>query len=169
LGGLFTGAASPLTGAPGAALLYVVASLFLWPGSRPRATLVAWLTLWLGSAALWLLPANRAADAVHDQIANAPAGAPWLSHIEASLAAASEGHGLTIAVVAALISAAIGVGAFADRWAMELSLGLAVALALVYFVAGQGLGGILTGSGTDPGTGPLLVLLALAVSLSRPR
>ena len=49
LGGLFTGAASPLTGAPGAALLYVFAGLILWPGNarpearRPvRGTLVAW-------------------------------------------------------------------------------------------------------------------------------
>jgi len=70
LGGLFTGAASPLTGAPGAALLYVFAGLIMWPGNgRPQARrpvrgmLVAWSVLWLGLAALWLLPANRAADA----------------------------------------------------------------------------------------------------------
>jgi hypothetical protein len=73
LGGLFTGTASPLTGAPGAALLYVLAGLIAWPqpcretgrtaaggalGERGART--AWASLWLGSATLWLLPANRA-------------------------------------------------------------------------------------------------------------
>lgn len=169
LGGLFTGAASPLTGAPGAALLYVFAGLILWPGNtrlearRPvRRTLVAWSVLWLGSAALWLLPANRAADATRDQIASAPSGAGWLSSIQSTLAAATEGHGLLIAIAAASLSAAIGLAVFLDRSATR-SLALAVALALIYFAVGQGLGGILTGSGTDPGTGPLLVWLALAI------
>lgn len=36
-------------------------------------------------------------------------------------------------------------------------------LGLVYFGLGQGMGGILTGSATDPGTGPLLVLLAVCL------
>jgi hypothetical protein len=38
---------------------------------------------------------------------------------------------------------------------------LAVAVAIVLWLA-QGLGGMLTGSGTDPNSGPLLALLALA-------
>lgn len=182
LGGLFTGAASPLTGAPGAALLYVFAGLILWPGNdRPKArhpvrgalgdrgTLVAWSVLWLGSAALWLLPANRAADAARDQIANAPSGAGWLSHIQSTLAAATEGHGLIIAIAAASLSAATGLAVFLDRWATPF-LVLALMLALIYFAIGQGMGGILTGSGTDPGTGPLLVWLALAIyAIRRPK
>ena len=169
LGGLFTGTASPLTGAPGAALLYVFAGLILWPGNarpetrRPvRGTLVAWSVLWLGLAALWLLPANRAADAARDQIASAPSGAGWLSSIQSTLAAATEGHGLIIAIAAASLSAATGLAVLLNRSATS-SLALAVALAFIYFAVGQGLGGILTGSGTDPGTGPLLVWLALAI------
>lgn len=169
LGGLFTGAASPLTGAPGAALLYVFAGLILWPGNgrlrarRPvRGMLVAWSVLWLGLAALWLLPANRAADAVRDQIASAPSGAGWLSSIQSTVAAATAGHGLVIAIAAAGLSAAIGLAVFLNRWATH-SLALALVFALIYFAVGQGMGGILTGSGTDPGTGPLLVWLALAI------
>jgi hypothetical protein len=172
LGGLFTGSASPLTDAPGAAVLYVFASLILWP--RPvggllgrRGALVAWTILWLGSAALWLLPVNRAADGVHDQIADAPSGAGWLSSIESSAANAASGHGLAIAIVAAALSVAVGLASLRDRSA-GLSLILAVLLGLGYFVVGQGLGGIFTGSGTDPGTGPLFVLLALALYAIRP-
>lgn len=173
LGGLFTGSASPLTGAPGAALLYVFSSLILWP--RPvggllgrRGALVAWTILWLGSAALWLLPVNRAADAVHNQIADAPSGTGWLSSIESSVANAASGHGLAIAIVAAALSVAVGLASLNDRSA-GLSLILAVLLGVGYFVVGQGLGGIFTGSGTDPGTGPLLVLLALAFYAIRRR
>ena len=36
-------------------------------------------------------------------------------------------------------------------------------LATFFWVSGQGLGGIFTGSGTDPNSGPLIVLLALAM------
>jgi len=181
-GGLFTGAASPFTGAPGAALLYVLAGLIIWPRTSwqagrhlaggvlgRRGALVAWDILWLGSAALWLLPANRTADAIHNQIAQAPSGASWLSSIQASLAATTEGHGATIAIAAASISAAIGLAALLNRWA-EPSVALTVVLALIYFVIGQGMGGILTGSGTDPGTGPLLVWLVLAIyAICRPK
>jgi hypothetical protein len=175
LGGLFTGSASPLTGAPGAALLYVAASLILWPRSRPqlvggvlgrRGALAAWAILWLGSAALWLLPANRSPEAAHNQIANAPSGAAWLSSLQAHLATAGAGSGLLIAIVAAILSAAIGLAMFLERSA-TLSLLLTVALAIIYFAIGQGMGAVLTGSGTDPGTGPLLILLALAVYATR--
>ena len=36
-------------------------------------------------------------------------------------------------------------------------------MAVFVGLAGQNLGGVLTGQGTDPGTGPLLILLAIAL------
>ena len=84
-GQLFTGTASPLTGAPGAVLLYPIIGLLVWPGSRDdkdeqlapglrssaaaagplgsTAALVAWSGFWTLSAILWLFPANRAGAA----------------------------------------------------------------------------------------------------------
>jgi hypothetical protein len=173
LGGLFTGTASPLTGAPGPALLYVLAGLIMWPRSVPdtdaaagalgeRGARRAWAALWLGSVALWLLPGNRAAGAVHDAIASAPSGAGWLSSIHSSLAAATAGRGLALAIIAASLSAAIGLLVLADRWRRP-ALALSIAIAVVYSVVGQGMGGVLTGQGTDPGTGPLLILLAASL------
>ena len=175
LGGLFTGNASPLTGAPGAALLYVLAGLIVWPRGRSRTAAAgvggvlgergargAWALVWLGFAALWLLPANRAPAAVHDAIANAPSGAHWLANIQATAASAAGGHGLAIALVAAGLSAAVGLSALCARWA-TLALVLATVIGLVCFVLGEGMGGILTGSGTDPNTGPLIILLAIAI------
>lgn len=171
LGGLFTGNASPLTGAPGAALLYVLAGLIAWPRTGTagvggilggRGARSAWALLWFGFAALWLLPANRADSAVHDAIANAPSGAGWLTSIQATVAAPAAGHGLAIALVAAGLSATVALAALSSRWAKP-ALVLATAIGLVCFVVGQGMGGILTGSGTDPGTGPLIILLAISI------
>ena len=175
LGGLFTGAVSPLTGAPGAALLYVLAGLIAWPRVRwqtgrttpggmlgERGARIAWGLFWLGSAALWLLPGNRADTAVHDAIANAPSGAGWLSSIHSTVAAATAGHGIAIAIGAASLSAAIGSAVLLARWAKP-AVALSTAIALVYLVIGQGIGGILTGPGTDPGTGPLIILLAISI------
>jgi hypothetical protein len=175
LGGLFTGHASPLTGAPGAALLYVLTGLIVWPGGRRRAgtiatggllgergARIAWALLWLGLSALWLLPANRSEAAVHDAIANAPSGSRWLSSVQSIAAAATTGRGITIAIGAAGLSAAVGLTVLLGRCATP-ALAVSTAIALVYLVIGQGIGGILTGSGTDPGTGPLIILLAIAI------
>ena len=175
LSGLFTGNASPLTGAPGAALLYILVGLLAWPPpqARTRATATggilgergartAWVLLWLGSAVLWLLPTNRADTAVHDAIANAPSGAGWLTSLQSTAATAATGHGLAIALVAAGLSVAIALSALSARSA-KLALSISTAIGLVYFLLGQGMGGIFTGSGTDPGTGPLLILLAISI------
>jgi hypothetical protein len=78
------------------------------------------------------------------------------------MATAAAGHGLTIAMVLAGLSAAIGVAVAID-WQPTYFLALAVILNLGYWLFGQGLGGILTGSGTDPNAGPLFILLALGL------
>jgi hypothetical protein len=46
---------------------------------------------------------------------------------------------------------------------------LAVAVALIIWVAGEDFGGIFAGSATDPNTGPLLILLAVAYWPARSR
>jgi hypothetical protein len=96
----------------------VLAGIIVWPhadspGRRAaadgvvgeRGTRIVWAVLWIALGALWLLPANRAANAVRDAITNAPSGAAWLTSIHSSLAAAAAGRGLAIAIVAATLSA----------------------------------------------------------------
>jgi hypothetical protein len=171
-GMLLTGDASPLTGAPGAALLYLLLGLVVWPSAAShlseagalerRVARIAWGALWLGFAALWLEPANRSPAAVHDQIAAAPAGAHWLSALLSNAAGATAGHGTAIALAGVAVSAAIGLGVLAGR-APRLLLALSLLVALAYWVLGQGLGGLLTGTATDPNSAPLLMLLAVAV------
>jgi hypothetical protein len=174
LGMLFTGTANPLTGTPGAALLYIVAGLICWPRTtrahgraKIRAygllgehrTRLAWASLWLGSALLWLLPANSSPNTTHDAIAAVPSGAGWLTNILDAAAKATAGHGTTIAIVMAAVSAAIGVAVMRHRLAKP-ALVLGIAISLVYWVIGQGLGGVFTGQATDIGTAPLVILIA---------
>jgi hypothetical protein len=167
-GFLFSNTASPLTGAPGAVLLYAIIGLLAWPTQRPggllglRGARTTWAALWLVMAWLWLLAPNSTANATSDAISNAPSGARWLSSLQHSVATAAGGHGLPIAIVLAGISAAIAV-TVATNWHARTFLALGVILNLAYWVLGQGFGGILTGSGTDPNAGPLFILLAFAM------
>lgn len=66
----------------------------------------------------------------------------------------------------AVLSVAIGLGVAID-WHPKAFLALAVVLNLAYCVLGQGFGGILTGSATDPNAGVLFILLAAGLSRER--
>lgn len=179
LGMIFTGSADPLTGAPGAALLYIVAGLIVWPSTRrtpdtrrpqnkpygllgQAGTRLAWAALWLGSAILWLLPANSSASATHDAITAVPSGAGWLTGVLNGAANATADRGTIIAIVMAVVSAAIGVMVLRD-WHATAALIAGVAISLVYWAIGQGFGGILTGQATDVSTAPLVILIAALI------
>ncbi len=142
-----------------------------------RAALAAWLVVWLGLAALALLPATRAPNAISRMIASMAPGEPaWLAWLDTHGASALTRPGPAASVLLAAVLAAIALApltlarppgsALAARPGRPPRLAraailLALAVAAALWLA-QGLGGIFTGSGTDPGTGPLLALLALA-------
>lgn len=182
LGGLLTGRASPITGAPGAVLLYVLVGLVAWPrGHSGRCEPVsvvgsgllgdagarlAWAVLWVGSGLLLLQPANLTPKAVSDAVLGAAAGQPaWFSGVLSGVAGALGTDGVVLSAILAAEMAVIGVGV-ALRWHDQALMGAAVGVALLIWVFGEGLGGVLTGTGTDPNTGPLLILLALALTPS---
>jgi hypothetical protein len=122
-----------------------------------------WLVLWLSQAYFALLPANRAPQALHGMIADLASGEPgWLGAIDRSAASLTSHQGLTASVVLALALAAIAVGVYLPAPAARAAVVLAIVVAAVIWVVGQAFGGILAGRATDPGSGPLLLLLALA-------
>ncbi len=183
---LLTGRASPLTGAPGAVILYAVIGALVWPGARASeagdedragigssaaasgplggaAALAAWGAVWVGSAIVWLLPANRARGALSSTFSNAAAGEPhWYAQFLSSFAGHFTSVGTQSVWVLAIASLVIGVGPLlVSRPTAFLVLG--AALELVLWVTGQAFGGILNGMSTDPNIAPLVVLLAVAM------
>jgi hypothetical protein len=176
LGGILNGGASPLNGAPGAAIIYALIAVLLWPADRDvSASFVAaravgahvaralWLVFWLSQAYFALTPANRAPQAVNGMIAGMESGEPgWLSAIERGGASLVANQGLAASVVLALALAWIAVGVYLPRPFAKATLALAIVVALVIWVVAEAFGGMLAGGATDPNSGPLLVLLALA-------
>ena len=169
LGNVLTGSGSPLTGAPGAVLVYGLLAVLAWPSApaqRYRLGLrAAWAGLWTGSAVLWLLPSVRSPGAAADAIQGAlPAAPGWLQGTLASLAGAVGGQGLSVALTLSLASLVIGLGVFWRRSRYQGYLVVAgTVLAMLLWVAGQSAGGLFTGQSTDPNIGPLFVLLGLAL------
>jgi hypothetical protein len=168
-GMLFMNMAQPLTGAPGGVIIYALVGLVIWPNGRPggllgiRGTRIMWASLWLLCAYLWLLQASSATNATHDMINAAPSGMSWLSSLQDDFANAAQGNGLIIALVLAALSAAIALGVGFNRNAATL-LKIAIVLQLLYWLVGQGFGGIFQGNATDPNAAPLFILLACTLT-----
>jgi hypothetical protein len=177
LGGVLTGNASPVTGAPGAVILYALLAVLLWPADRREvpapftaaravgvpAARAVWFALWASLAYLALLPGNRAPQALHDMIAGMANGEPgWLGTLDTSAAALVAHQGLAASIGLAIVFVLIAAGVHLPVPAARAILVLALVAAVIIWVVGEALGTIFTGGGTDPNSGPLLALLALA-------
>jgi len=175
LGGVLSGAGGPANGAPGAVIIYALLAVLLWPGRRDRAAPFAagqftgpnmaralWLVLWGSLACLALLPATRAPKALGGMVSAMASGQPgWLSSTDNNLGAFLTSHGPAVAVVLAIVLALVAVSVCLSRPAARAGVVLAIVIAAFLWVT-EGLGGMLTGGGTDPNSGPLLALLAVA-------
>jgi hypothetical protein len=175
LGGVLAGTASPLNGAPGAVILYALLAVLLGPAARDRdspfaaaravgqgTARVLWVLLWASLAFFALLPASRAPGAASGTFSAMASGQPgWLSWTDHRIAGVLAGQGLLASVLLAGALAVVAVSTFLPEWAARTGAVLAVTVAAFIWLA-QGLGGIFTGSGTDPNSGPLLALLAIA-------
>jgi hypothetical protein len=180
LGGVLSGAADPVNGAPGAVIIYALLAVLLWPADRlvvsgapapfvaaraigAPAARALWLVLWGSLAYFALTPANRAPQAQHDMIARMASGElGWLAALDKHSAALVAHQGLAASIVLAVALIIVAVGAYLPPPAARATLILAIVVAAVIWVVGEALGTILTGGGTDPNSGPLLALLALA-------
>jgi hypothetical protein len=173
LGGIFAGA-SPLAGVPGGVILYALIAILLWPAARiprrqptspatsgplgPSGAHFLWLTLWGSFCYFLLLPPNREPGAV-SQIFSVTDGQPgWITAIMNALSSLAGQRGIEISVALAVLCAVAATGVLVSRL-VRPAVAIAAALGLLFWIA-EGLGGIFTGQGTDPNTGPLLILLA---------
>lgn len=175
-GGMFMPGMSMLTGAPGAVIIYAILSVILWPTRRmddrsiaaasalgERGVLSLWVTIWAGTALLELELANNAPGALaanlRDDARSEPGAMAALDRFFAHLVGL---HGTEIALMLALVQVTVGFQAL-SRERRRLVLSVAIGVSTLYWVVGQNAGGILTGTGTDVGLGPGMILLALTL------
>jgi hypothetical protein len=183
-GMVLTGQTSPLQGAPGAVCFYMLLGVLVWPkadkadnrlrtGSESSAagrgllggtgSLLAWAAIWLFEAVIWLFPFNRTSNSITDQLTDTANGEPgWYAHFLTSAGHAFAGSGIWMAAILATVSVIIGLGPLLSKRA-GIYIGLGIALALLYWVTGEGLGELLTFGGTDPNNGPIIALIGLSV------
>jgi hypothetical protein len=173
LGGVLAGSATPLMGAPGAVILYALLALLLWPAAADdngcsladssilsRVAPLAWILVWAGEAYFALLPANDSPAAMQGMLAGMADGEPQvIASLDRSLAHLAAHNGIIGPGLGALFALCALAVLLPPRFAKPL-YGLAMVLAAITWL-GQDFGGILTGQGTDPNSGPLLFLLAL--------
>ncbi|HEY1855595.1 MAG TPA: hypothetical protein VGG40_13510 [Solirubrobacterales bacterium] len=166
---------SPLTGEPGAVVLYAVIGIVAWPGRRDdgcsalgagrfgdRGGLIAWSAVWLVAAAIWTEALARPVYSITGALREAGGDSmPWLGKIQRSLAETLTGDGKSFAIAFLALSLLIAIGVW-TRWRRE-ALVAGILLSLLYWIFGQSLGGLTTGSATDPNAAPLFVLLAAAL------
>ncbi|MDT4893855.1 MAG: hypothetical protein QOE97_2890 [Pseudonocardiales bacterium] len=175
LGGLASGHATLITGAPGAVALYALLAVAVWPASEvhPDASghapanwlPAAWAAVWIGGAFLQSLPPQHRPTNLAAQLAAGRAAAPgWLAAADrtAGHVLSAGGNALLLTLIA--LMAAVGIAALRPGPSRLTASTLGAALALVFWIVGQDLGELYTGRSTDPNTGPLLIILAISVA-----
>jgi copper(I)-binding protein len=181
LGGLASGHASLLTGAPGAVLLYAVLALAVWPHRVEDAptgwrgwfhhdssdapagwTPMAWAVVWVGGALLQALPDQNTPVRLSTALTGGDMPA-WQMGLNQGLAdhvqrSGSQDNWLLLAVLLA-----IGLCALGGPRLRTYAGWVGAVVATVFWMLGQGFGDLLSGQATDPNSGPLLIIFALAV------
>jgi hypothetical protein len=196
LGNLATGFAMLPTGGPGPALLYVLAAVIVLPrspapgraaqehpvvrsddaGRAPahfgalgeRTTALLWGLLWCGGAVLQAIPVETLGFKLSANFQMASLGEPGLlAAADRGLArfSATHGPGVTAALIATEL--AVGAAAIANGPGRAKLLELGLLACLVFWVIGEDLGGLFTGSAVDVGAMPLYALIGLALLPAR--
>ncbi len=183
-GMVLTGHTSPLAGAPGAVCFYVLLGVMVWPReetdpNRARVgaessvagrglfggtgALLVWAAIWVFEAIIWMFPANRTGNAVTNQMSATAGGEPgWYAQLLHAFGHAFTGAGVWVAVLLAATSIVIALGPLVSN-RIEVFIFLGIALALGYWVTGEGVGELLTFGGTDPSNGPIIALIGLSI------
>jgi hypothetical protein len=175
LGGVLNGGADPLSGAPGAVILYALLAVLLWPTDGAAAVpfeaaravgahtaRALWLILW-GSFVYFAFASNNdAPGALNGQVTTMDSDEPnWLTSVINHAANLTNGRDLAISVVLGVLFAGIGVSVYLPWPRIQRAwLVAALVFCVVIWVVVEAFGGVFQGMATDPNTGPVLALLA---------
>jgi hypothetical protein len=177
LGGLFTRAADPLTGAPGAALLYAFLAVLLWP---PRAAAVG--PSLSGGTASGGITAGGTASGIGRAGTSVADGSPLARHARlawlvlwgalavlilrapasAAPLTAVGGTRAALVIVGLTVAFALAAGGILIPATVRPAVLIAAVAAAFVWAAGEHFGSAFSGSATDLNSGPLLLLIAAA-------
>jgi hypothetical protein len=166
-GNVATGYAMLPTGAPGAALAYAVLAVLLLVDQRPgddgrrkRNFGCAWSAIWLLSAGLQLGSRVPLALMLRANFNESAAGEPgMLAGLDHRLAGITGAHAIAAAALLAFVELLLACAPWMSG--QRLTLIATLGVLSIFWVAGENLGSILTGSASDVGITPLLALIAL--------
>jgi hypothetical protein len=175
LGGILSGAATPFGGGPGGVLFYAVLAVILWPRERTdtplvaartlgmRAARIVWVAFWGVMALLFLVGSGRQPRALQGLVTTMASGEPgWLVHMDRFSAAFLVNHGTAAAIVMAALCFLAALAIYLPAaYTQTAIVSIVVAFTLIWVLV-QNFGGILAGDATDPNSGPLVIVFALA-------
>jgi len=167
-GNIATGFAMLPTGAPGAALAYALLATLLILDHRSRSDArsrrdfsCAWSALWLLAAGLQLSSRVPLSLRLRANFNESAGGEPALvSGLDHRLAEITGAHAVVATALLAFVELLLACAPWMPQRGLKLwfaTLGVLV----IFWVAGENLGGILTWSASDIGITPLLALIAL--------
>lgn len=175
LGNLLHGGATPFGGGPGAVLFYALLAVLLWPSEGANSPFVAartvgasvakvvWAVTWLLLAVLSLTGNGRSPQALAGLVSGLTSGQPgWLVHLDRWSISVLLHHGTLVAALMAVLCVLVAFCVYLPTALWKTLLVVAVVTFLFIWVAVEDVGGILAGGATDPNSGPLVILLALA-------
>lgn len=177
LGGVLTGNADPLNGAPGAVMIYALLAVLLWPVDEDKpspfeaarfvgaqAARALWLVLWGSFVYFTFASGHDAQGALASQITATVDGQPaWLASIMNHAANLTDGRDLAISIVLGVLFTGIAVSVYLPWTRVRRGwLVAAIVYSAVIWIVVEAFGGVFLGMATDPNSGPLLALLAVA-------
>ncbi|HET8991513.1 MAG TPA: hypothetical protein VFN31_00575 [Candidatus Saccharimonadales bacterium] len=206
-GGLFSGHAMLLMGAPGAAILYVFLSMSSLPKESDNQhnaypaywLIIVWAIIWVGAGIYQILPGQNTIGDISAVFINNSKQAPqWLSSIDKTSArfvhSFSQSNtipetarqmnmssqqmasmtsppplklhsntGYLIILCLSIAQILVGVAVFISEQIRKVTIWLGIFVSLLFWMIGQNFGYLYSGLATDPNTGPLLVILGLAI------
>jgi hypothetical protein len=169
LGGVASGHGNLLTGFPGAASVYVLVAVVILAAERSRSLGGAvarggWLLLWCGGGVMALAGAQYQPGVERALFSHSASSAPApLSGAVSSIGglfASSSAVGIALAVAEVLL----GLSVLAPPRFWRGLAGAGAVLAVFFWLFGQDLGQLWTGSATDPNTAIPLLLLAFSLA-----
>lgn len=159
-GQVLTGQALLLTGAPGAVLLYGLAGWFVWPSERNsqksdsisnkgrKFARYSLGLIWILGGILQLQPAYLASEGLSGAFS-----VDWIGNLVGT-------HGMEVSIILAVVELTIGLVILSGKNVRPL-IWASLILSLLFWWTGESFGQMLSALGTDPNSGPLLILITL--------